>query len=119
MANYFLGADWNSRDGNVTTVGSAGSGSASPYLTFDQGGNVWEWNEALYSASTRGVRGSAWPDFVTSYLLASGRAGDSPTTELVTYGFRVATVSSVPEASQILCGAIVVLGFWLLRRFAG
>ena len=34
-------------DGNVTTVGTAGAGSASFYGTFDQGGNVWEWNEAV------------------------------------------------------------------------
>lgn len=38
VANYQSGADWNGQDGNVTTVGSAGAGSASYYGTFDQGG---------------------------------------------------------------------------------
>src|SRR5690606_9971894 len=32
--------------GGVTDVG-AYTGSASPYGTFDQGGNVWEWNEQI------------------------------------------------------------------------
>ena len=40
VANYFGAADWNGADGNVTTVGSAGPDSVSPYGTFDQNGNV-------------------------------------------------------------------------------
>ena len=40
VANYNMGADWNSQDGNVTTVGSAGPLSQSFYGTSDQGGNV-------------------------------------------------------------------------------
>lgn len=55
VANYDFGADWNSQDGNVTTVGSAGSISQSFYGTFDQGGNVWEWTEALANVSYRGI----------------------------------------------------------------
>ena len=37
--------------------------SASPYGTFDQGGNVWEWNETAYSVccgSYRGLRGGSF-----------------------------------------------------------
>ena len=37
VVNFLSGADWNGQDGNVTTVGSAGSDSY--YGTFDQGGN--------------------------------------------------------------------------------
>ena len=44
--------------GGVTDVG-AYTGSASPYGTFDQGGNVFEWNEQM-SGSNRGVRGGSW-----------------------------------------------------------
>ena len=53
VANYGSGADWNGQDGNVTTVGSAGPLSASFYGTFDQGGNVREWNEAVIGSSAR------------------------------------------------------------------
>ena len=39
-ANYNFTADWNSQDGNVSTVGSNGINSF--YGTYDQTGNVWE-----------------------------------------------------------------------------
>ena len=35
VANYLRGADWNGQDGNVTTVGSGGAGSASFHGAFD------------------------------------------------------------------------------------
>ena len=54
VVNYQQGADWNGQDGNVTTVGSAGSTSF--YGAFDMNGNVWEWNETLIG-SFRGLRG--------------------------------------------------------------
>ena len=58
IANYDRGADWNGVDGNVTTVGSGGPGSASFYGVFDMGGNVWEWNEARLGGR-RILRGGA------------------------------------------------------------
>lgn len=48
--------------GGPTHVG-AYTGSASPYGTFDQGGNVYEWNEQIVGSS-RGRRGGGWGDFV-------------------------------------------------------
>ena len=72
VANYNSGADWNGQNGNVTTVGSAGPLSASFYGTFDQGGNVLEWNEAVISSSFRGLRGGDW-NIVSSSLAASSR----------------------------------------------
>lgn len=65
--------------------------SSSPYGTFDQGGNIWEWNEAiLYGA--RGARGGSFDDdYIT--LLAAGRYIAAPTDEFSGIGFRVAGVS--------------------------
>ena len=65
VANYDFGADWNGTNGNVTSVGSAGPLTASQYGTFDQAGNVWEWNEAIVidlkrseDSTFRGMRGA-------------------------------------------------------------
>ena len=88
IANYLRGADWNGQDGNVTTVGSGGSGSTSYYGAFDKGGNVWEWNEqALYGS--RGLRGRTWSNH-TFLLQRSFRHFDNPTFENNFGGFRVA-----------------------------
>src|SRR5262249_50686067 len=45
----------------VNDLSNAGaySNARSPYGTFDQGGNVWEWNEALNN-SFRAIRGGSW-----------------------------------------------------------
>ncbi|MCP4241945.1 MAG: formylglycine-generating enzyme family protein [bacterium] len=77
--------------GNLTDGGSY-TGSASPNGTFDQGGNVWEWNEALIS-SNRGLRGGSFGNG-PGYLAASYRYYGNPTYEDNIVGFRVA---SIPE----------------------
>ncbi len=48
-------------DNPLTDVGAYTS-ALSPYGTFDQGGNVYEWNEKLFSefSSFRGHRGGSW-----------------------------------------------------------
>lgn len=111
VANYSHGADWNGQDGNVTTVGSAGPNSASFYGTFDQGGNVWEWNETPVTSSTRGVRGGPWNGFGTD-LRSSFRSDNGPAGgDLVNLGFRVA--SPVPEPGTL---ALLGLGLPVLLR---
>jgi formylglycine-generating enzyme required for sulfatase activity len=114
VANYAFGADWNSLDGNVTTVGSAGPLSESYYGTSDQGGNVWEWNEALISGSLRRWRGGTWAD-VSSNLLASDQSDDDPTNEYDDVGFRVATVPEPGTAVLALVGCMLML-WWSKRR---
>ena len=90
VANYDNGAVWNGQDGNVTTVGSAGPLSESFYGTSDQGGNVWEWNETLVSAFSRGLRGGSWGDF--EFDLRSSIQNDLvPANEFGLVGFRVAS----------------------------
>jgi sulfatase modifying factor 1 len=124
VANYSLGADGNGLDGNLTTVGSADNSgtlaleSASPYLTFDQGGNVQEWNESLLTATSRVVRGGSWL-FTADSMRGSDRFSVDPTTEFSVLGFRVATASgpiSVPEASALVFGGLVTLATLAARR---
>jgi formylglycine-generating enzyme required for sulfatase activity len=90
IANYNRGADWNGQDGNLTTVGSGGSGSASFYGAFDMVGNVFEWNEAVISGSFRGLRGGSW-DGSEFFLRSSFRNNFNPDNEFFDIGFRVAS----------------------------
>ncbi|WP_146575145.1 SUMF1/EgtB/PvdO family nonheme iron enzyme [Botrimarina hoheduenensis] len=94
-----------------TDVG-AYTAAASPYGTFDQNGNVWEWNEAVVSSSFRGVRGGSRVSFWFN-LRAGFRNLGSPTFEDSGVGFRVATV---PEPSAVLMGALAACGLLLRRR---
>jgi formylglycine-generating enzyme required for sulfatase activity len=93
---------------NLTDAGSY-TGSASPSGTFDQGGNVWEWNEAI-SGSNRGARGGGYAS-TPAGLAASGRGDCHPPLELNFVGFRVARrvppVPSVSGPGAALLGGLV------------
>ncbi len=103
--------------GKYTTLVGEFQNSAGPYGTFDQGGNVWEWNETAYSSSSRGVRGGCWYDYsgrISDILAASARSSPDPVYESLTIGFRVA---SVPEpCSFVLMAGIAVMSLLYFRR---
>lgn len=107
VVNYFRGADWNGVNGNVTTVGSAGSTSF--YGAFDMNGNVWEWNETLIGSSRR-FRGGAF-DVSESFLRSSFRSSGPPSFESDDFGFRLA--SPVPGPGSV---ALLAVGAPLLAR---
>lgn len=89
-----------------TEVG-AHENSDSPYGTFDQGGNVWEWSEATRSALFRGLRGGSFNAIYVD-LHATFRGNHPPTDEGPLIGFRVA---EVPEPATIVLlglGSLVV-----------
>lgn len=93
ISNYVIGSPY------FRTVIGEFELSDSPYGTFDQGGNVWEWNETAVFSSSRGVRGGSF-DYHSSYLHASLRSLNDPTRyEYYHLGFRVA---SIPEPSTLL-----------------
>jgi len=101
-----------------TPVG-AFTNSESPYGTFDQGGNVHEWNETViksiwWSDPVRGIRGGCWYSD-SDNLLASVRSSYYPTAEGFSFGFRVASVPEPGSLTLMLCGALAGV-FWWWRR---
>jgi len=97
--------------GNTRPVG-AYLASISASGTFDQGGNIDEWNEAILG-SNRGLRGASWRD-PSGDMAASVQASAYPTVEGDFIGFRVATL--VPEPGTGLLVMTGLLGFALRRR---
>jgi formylglycine-generating enzyme len=114
-ANY-----WN----NVYTIGSPYwttmvgefENSPSAYGTYDQGGNVWEWNETVINAgSSRGMRGGYW-NVSSNYLLASVRYNYYPTSEAWILGFRVASVPEPDSIAMVVAGGLCLLVYAWRRR---
>lgn len=91
---------------NYLTDAGAFSGSGSAYATFDQGGNVIEWNDAV-TGPNRVIRGGSW-NFDATFLSSSHRNGVDPTVEDGYVGFRVA---SVPEPSTYALLALAAAGW--------
>ena len=107
-------ANYNNSVGSTTNVGTY-SGDPSSYGTNDQGGNVREWNDAVISGSSRGLRGGAWNasfDYFGYYLRSSIRTYNVPTSESNNIGFRVA---SVPEPTSMVL-SVLAGGMMLIRR---
>ncbi len=119
-ANWHVGSGTYPIDsGKYTTLMGEFQNSASPYGTFDQGGNVWEWNESIESSFLygRGLRGGSF-DSNPGYLNASCR-WYSLNPSFASYpalGFRV--VSAVPEPGSLamLLGLTLTALLWRWRR---
>jgi formylglycine-generating enzyme required for sulfatase activity len=101
--------------GDLVPVGSY-PGSPSPYGTFDQGGNVWEWNETLFNSSDRGQRGGGF-DQGYGYMVSGARYFGSAGQGASWLGFRVA--EAVPEPGTGLLLWLGLVGFAGWRRSIG
>jgi formylglycine-generating enzyme required for sulfatase activity len=89
--------------------------SAGPYGTFDQGGNLYEWNEALISGTFRGLRGGSW-DQGSASLASSTRAGSMPSLDGDNYGFRLVTVPEPTSIALMSLGMVAIGGLMWRRR---
>ena len=99
----------------MTDVGAyTAKPSESAYGTFDQTGNLGEWNETLIESS-RGLRGGSW-NTLACYLPASFRNLGEPDRNDILFGFRVA--SPVPEPSVIILLVTGALTWLVWRRKA-
>jgi formylglycine-generating enzyme required for sulfatase activity len=88
--------------------------SASPFGTYDQNGDVFQWNEALISGSVRGLRGGYWGGPFDG-LRSSYRDHTDPADEGDGVGFRVATV---PEPSSGVLAILACCAIWLRKKLS-
>jgi formylglycine-generating enzyme len=113
LANGFNGGyavtdstDYSSSQNYLTGAG-AFSQADGYYGTFDQGGNVREWNDTVPISALRGMSGGAWGSNESS-LRAHAGSGMIPTFEDPVSGFRVAMVPEPTVVGLIALGAALV-----------
>ena len=88
--------------------------SDSAYGTFDQGGNVWEWNETIFFDNNyRGLRGGSFYYYIYgNHLFASDRHVATPTGAGYITGFRVASIPEPGSITMLVCGLVAGLIWW-------
>ncbi|MGA3172383.1 MAG: hypothetical protein ABSE62_15380, partial [Chthoniobacteraceae bacterium] len=83
----------------LTAVG-AFTKSPSYYGTFDQSGDVFQWNGTIISGTERGIRGGSW-DLIGSYMESTFRDSRPPTAGMEPgVGFRVASLPAINPAGK-------------------
>jgi formylglycine-generating enzyme len=124
QANYWNGvlsvtqsSTYDSSQNYLTDVG-AFTNSASFYGTFDQNGNVFQWNDLDgLPGSSRGFRGGFWYNGEDA-LKPWYRSTDPPETEISHFGFRLASPVAVPEPSSyaMALAGLACGGYSIFRR---
>jgi formylglycine-generating enzyme required for sulfatase activity len=108
--------EYSSSQNYLTDVG-AFSGSGSYYRTFDQTGDVSNWNDLDGTAGPlRGLRGGNWYR-TYEYLMSSYGVTRDPAYENHRCGFRLASPVAVPEPSTWVMGLVgIACGGWQMWR---
>jgi formylglycine-generating enzyme len=115
-ANYYTGSGTYPIDSGIyTTIVGQFQNSASPYGTFDQAGNVWEWNETVWYTSQRGMRGGSFR-YGDNNLWNGQPNHNTPDFETWALGFRVVQVPEPASLAVFGFGAVVLL---MRRQAAG
>jgi formylglycine-generating enzyme required for sulfatase activity/sugar lactone lactonase YvrE len=89
-------ANFDNQIGSLTPVGSF-SGSASPYGTYDQAGNVLEWNDSISMGMYRCLRGGARMHYQVG---AHVREINNPSSNGTHFGFRIAGFPSPIDSAS-------------------
>jgi len=97
--------------------------SDSAYGTFDQLGNVAEWNETImmrdgYTTLHRGYLGGSWTSTVAALSAVYRQARPSTTDEDMNFGFRVALVPEPVTMAGVMLGIGSVVTYVRKRRTA-
>jgi formylglycine-generating enzyme required for sulfatase activity len=124
QANCDTGAGYSVTQQSGTAVPSqnylsevgAFSGSGSYYGTFDQSGNLYEYNDLTGAAGARGQRGGSWMDEAVSSRTRLVNNSTAVFTNLS--GFRLAAPAAVPEPSTcaMALAGLACGGYSMYRR---
>jgi hypothetical protein len=105
-ANYFDSANNDYANGGLSGPGTTNVGSyanaSSFYGTFDQAGNVSEWNEGDIGGGERMLRGGSWEDGEGTLRSSLLNGGGLATAESFGIGFRVASLPPVLPNPEML-----------------
>ena len=111
----FAYAGFSSDPTNILTEVGAFAASPGPYGTFDQGGNLCQWTEAVVTPNfSRALRGGNWC-YGSSYMESNCRFSYQPSLTGNVFGFRVASVPE-PGSITLLVGAAIIGLLWWRRR---